>query len=53
MSKTHLEGLAEVADKNRVMLLSDEIYGKIHHDGEHHSIVPFYPEGTIFSGGNL
>lgn len=51
MSRTHLEELAEVADKNRVMLLSDEIYGKIHHDGEHHSIVPFYPEGTIFSGG--
>lgn len=51
MSKQRLEELAEVADKNRVVLLSDEIYGKIHHDGEHHSIVPYYPEGTIFSGG--
>ena len=51
MSKERLEALAEVADKYRVVLLSDEIYGKIHHDGEHHSIVPFYPEGTIFSGG--
>jgi len=40
-----------VADRYRVVLLSDEIYGKIHHDGEHQSIVPFYPEGTIFSGG--
>ena len=32
-------------------MLSDEIYGKLHHENEHHSIVPLYPEGTIFSGG--
>ncbi len=51
MSRSRLKALAEIADKNRVVLLSDEIYGKIHHDGEHESIVPFYPEGTIFSGG--
>ncbi len=51
MSKDRLKALAEVADKNRVVLLSDEIYGKIHHEGKHESIVPFYPEGTIFSGG--
>jgi len=51
MSKERLEKLAEVADRYRLVLLSDEIYGKIHHDGEHQSIVPFYPEGTIFSGG--
>ena len=43
--------LAEVARKYRVILLSDEIYGKLHHEGEHASIVPLYPEGTIFSGG--
>ncbi len=46
-----LKKLAEVARKHRVVLLSDEIYGKIHHDGVHQSIVEFYPEGTIFSGG--
>lgn len=51
MSRDRLKDLAEIADKNRVVLLSDEIYGKIHHDGQHESIVPFYPEGTIFSGG--
>ncbi len=51
ISVEHLKELAEIADKNRVVLLSDEIYGKIHHDGNHHSIIPFYPEGTIFSGG--
>lgn len=42
---------ATLANKYRVVLLSDEIYGKLHHEGEHHSIVPLYPEGTIFSGG--
>jgi aspartate aminotransferase len=46
-----LEALARIASDNRVVLLSDEIYGKLHHDGDHHSIVPMYPKGTIFSGG--
>ena len=46
-----LRALADVARKHRVVLLSDEIYGKLHHDGNHASIVPFCPEGTIFSGG--
>ncbi len=48
---TELRTLAEVARKYRVILLSDEIYGKLHHQGEHASVVPLYPEGTIFSGG--
>ena len=34
-----------------MIVLSDEIYGKVHHEGRHESIVPMYPEGTIFSGG--
>lgn len=46
-----LEGLAEVARRYRLIVLSDEIYGKLHHRDEHRSIVPLYPEGTIFSGG--
>lgn len=49
--KEELQEIAEVARKYRVVVLSDEIYGKMHHDGEHVSIVPMYPEGTIFSGG--
>jgi aspartate aminotransferase len=32
-------------------LLSDEIYGELHHDGRHVSIARFYPEGTIISSG--
>jgi aspartate aminotransferase len=46
-----LEALAEVARRYRLILLSDEIYGKLHHHGDHRSIVPMYPEGTAFSGG--
>jgi len=42
-----LDALAEVARKYRVILLSDEIYGKLHHEGEHVSVVPLYPDGTI------
>ena len=43
--------LAVVANEYRVILLSDEIYGELHHEGAHRSIVPFYPQGTIFSSG--
>ncbi|MBT7697712.1 MAG: aminotransferase class I/II-fold pyridoxal phosphate-dependent enzyme [Desulfobacterales bacterium] len=46
-----LHELAKIARKYRVILLSDEIYGKIHHEEQHVSVVPMYPEGTIFSGG--
>ena len=46
-----LQKIAEVARRYRVILLSDEIYGKLHHEGDHHSILPLYPEGTVFSGG--
>ena len=46
-----LEEIAAVARKYRLILLSDEIYGKLHHEGKHQSIVPMYPEGTVFSGG--
>lgn len=50
-SRDHLKALAEVARRFRVVLLSDEIYGEIHHQGRHCSIAEFYPEGTIISSG--
>ena len=50
-SASELEELADVARRYRIVVLSDEIYAKLHHGGEHASIVPYYPEGTIFSGG--
>ena len=46
-----LEALAEVAKKYKVVVLSDEIYGELHHDGRYVSIAQFYPEGTIVSSG--
>jgi aspartate aminotransferase len=50
-STRELEAIAEVARRHGVLLLSDEIYGELHHRGEHASIAEFYPEGTIVSGG--
>ena len=46
-----LRELALVARRYNLVLLSDEIYGEIHHYGSHVSIAEFYPEGTIISTG--
>jgi len=46
-----LKEIAKVARDYEVILLSDEIYGQIHHKGEHVSVARFYPEGTIISSG--
>ena len=46
-----LEEIAEVVSRYHVLVLSDEIYAKMTFTGDHTSIVNFYPEGTIFSGG--
>ncbi len=50
-SADQLEDLAQVARKYRLILLSDEIYGQIHHEGRHVSVARYYPEGTIISSG--
>jgi len=50
-SEDELKAIAEVAKNHKIILLSDEIYGEIHHQGKHVSISRFYPEGTIISGG--
>lgn len=46
-----LAALAEVARRHGVLVISDEIYGELHHEGAHASIARFYPEGTIISSG--
>ena len=46
-----LAEIADVARRFQVVVLSDEIYGQLHHRGEHVSIARFYPEGTIISSG--
>ncbi len=50
-SAGELKELAEVLAKYQVLVLSDEIYAKLTFSDKHTSIVNFYPEGTIFSGG--
>ncbi len=46
-----LKQLAKVARQYKVVLLSDEIYGEVHHRGQHVSVARYYPEGTIISSG--
>lgn len=46
-----LEALAHVLRRHGVLVISDEIYGPLHHRGEHRSLAEFYPEGTMVSGG--
>ncbi|MDZ7741498.1 MAG: aminotransferase class I/II-fold pyridoxal phosphate-dependent enzyme [Bacteroidota bacterium] len=46
-----LKLLAHVARKYQLILVSDEIYGLIHHNGQHVSVAHYYPEGTIISSG--
>jgi aspartate aminotransferase len=50
-SERELKEIAKVTKEYEVVVLSDEIYGPIHHDGDHVSIARFYPEGTIISSG--
>lgn len=49
--EAQLKEIAEVARKFGVVIISDEIYGELHHEGKHVSIAKFYPEGTIISSG--
>lgn len=46
-----LQALAEVAKAYQIVILSDEIYGELNHEGQHVSIAQFYPEGTIITSG--
>ena len=46
-----LKELANVCRKNKIIVLSDEIYSRIHYQDEHVSIARYYPEGTIISSG--
>lgn len=50
-SANELKQIAEVARKYNVIVLSDEIYGRLHFTGDHISIARYYPEGTIVSSG--
>ncbi|SDL26996.1 hypothetical protein SAMN05661010_01279 [Modicisalibacter muralis] len=45
------QALAEVARRHGVLVLSDEIYGMLHHRGEHRAFARDYPEGTVTTSG--
>ena len=47
----NLQEIAAIAKKNRLVVLSDEIYSQLSFDGHYKSISNFYPEGTIVSTG--
>jgi aspartate aminotransferase len=50
-SEQELKDIADVAAYHKIILVADEIYGELHHEGGHKSISRFYPGGTIISGG--
>ncbi len=50
-SAHELEQLAEILRRYNVLVISDEIYGLLHHKGEHKSLASYYPEGTIVTTG--
>ena len=46
-----LKQLAKIAKKNKILVLSDEIYTDLTFNGSYDSISKYYPEGTLISGG--
>ena len=53
LTEDDLKAIAEIAVERDIMVLSDEIYGKIIYDGQHHSIssLPGMQERTIILDG--
>ena len=50
-SPEQLRELADIARRKGLLILADEIYGELQHDGGHRSIAEFYPEGTFVAAG--
>ena len=47
----NLKELAEVSEKNKLIIISDEIYSELSFDGMYKSISHFLPERTIITSG--
>lgn len=45
--KEDMEAFARIADEHDVLCISDEVYGRIVFDGEHHSPLQFSEEGNV------
>jgi aspartate aminotransferase len=50
-SDEQLKEIATIARKNNIIVISDEIYGLLNHQGNHTSLAKYYPEGTIITNG--
>ncbi|PKL82312.1 MAG: aspartate aminotransferase [Ignavibacteriae bacterium HGW-Ignavibacteriae-3] len=50
-SSDELKQISKIAEEYELIILSDEIYGQLHHQGKHISIAQFYPQRTIISSG--
>ena len=50
-SGSELQSIANVCKKNNTLILSDEIYSRLHHKNHHRSISKYFPEGTIITSG--
>ena len=49
--ETELKNLADVLRQEEIVVIADEIYGEVHHEGQHLTMIKYYPEGTIISTG--
>lgn len=50
-SRKELKALSEVFREYNILVLSDEIYGRLHYDQSHVCMAQVYPEGTILCTG--
>ena len=48
---SELKSIAKICKNNNVLVLSDEIYSRLHHRNDHISVSKYYPEGTIITSG--
>jgi aspartate aminotransferase len=50
-SKEELINLSKVFKQFNILVIADEIYGEVHHEGNHQTIAAYYPKRTIISTG--
>jgi aspartate aminotransferase len=50
-SRQELLDLTDILRKHSVWVISDEIYGLLHHEGQHVSLASVYPERTMVTTG--
>ncbi|MGC8870414.1 MAG: pyridoxal phosphate-dependent aminotransferase [Brevinematia bacterium] len=51
LDKTDIDVIYNIAKRNNILVISDEIYDEFVYDGEYSSIASVYPEGTVLLGG--